>query len=77
MFEDCGENVWKIYINIEIGMSNIIFIIFVVIDVIVKMYGEYFGKKFFIIFEMLCCFLFLIWLFLDIMNIWKDDSISV
>lgn len=75
-FEDCGENVWKIYINTETGMSNTISTTSVVTDVIVKMYGEYLGKKSFIISEMLRCSPSSIWSLLDTMNIRKDDSIS-
>ena len=75
-FEVCGEKVWKVYINTESGMSNTISTTSVVTDVIVKMYGEYLGKKAFIISEMLRCSPSSIWSLLDTMNIRKDDSFS-
>ena len=69
--EMSGEEIWRVYINTMSGMDDTISI---TSNVIVEMYGEYLGKKAFVVSEMLRCPLSKIWSLLDRMGIRKDDS---
>lgn len=65
------------YVNVVEEMDEFFSIIFLVFNVIVEMYGGFFGKKAVLIFEMLRCFFSKIWFLLDILCIRQDDTYNV
>ena len=72
--EVSGDEAWKLYLSTEAGMDDTISCTSLVTNVIVEMYGEFLGKKAFVISDMLRCSPGSIWSLLNRMSIRKDDS---